>query len=385
MPENWQDAGFGLYIHWPFCAAKCPYCDFNSHVVASIDHDAWERAYLEELERAAAETQGRTLQTVFFGGGTPSLMEPRVVGRILDKVSGLWTLANDHEITLEANPSSVDAAKFESMAGSGVNRISLGVQAMSDDDLRRLGRLHSVKDARHGIDLAMQHFERASFDLIYARQNQSAADWERELKQALTLGISHLSLYQLTIEDGTVFKERFRQGKLRGLPDEDVSAEMYQITQEACESAGLPRYEVSNHAAPGQEARHNLIYWNSGDWLGIGPGAHGRLTLDKHRLATEQCRLPSQWLSGNRNVPSQELPNAEIAQEMVLMGLRLRAGLDLERLHRRTGYHLNNLDDLILEGWLLRQDNHVSVTDEGVFVLNAIIERLLDDRELLGG
>ena len=380
LPENWQVGGFGLYLHWPFCAAKCPYCDFNSHVSNAIDHDAWLNAYIEEIEKAAELTNGRVLSTVFFGGGTPSLMKPKVVHDILDKISASWPIANDLEITLEANPTSVDATKFADLSKAGVNRVSLGVQALSDEDLQRLGRLHSVADARGAIDTALTHFNRVSFDLIYARQHQTLSDWEQELKKALTLGVSHLSLYQLTIEDGTAFGDRFKKGTLRGLPTEDTGAEMYELTQDICEDAGLPAYEVSNHATRGEQARHNLIYWNSGDYVGVGPGAHGRLFVDGHRVATEQEAIPAKWLSGRRDLPQKRLSAADFADEMVMMGLRLIEGFDSDRLRAQTGIALQNIEDLRSEGWLDQDNGHLRATRAGRLLLNSVIERLLDCR-----
>ncbi|HDR29144.1 radical SAM family heme chaperone HemW, partial [Rhodovulum sp.] len=284
--EDWQAGGFGLYVHWPFCLSKCPYCDFNSHVAASIDMGEWQRAYLSEIRRIGAETGPRTLTSVFFGGGTPSLMAPDLVAAILDTVRATWPCANDMEVTLEANPGSVEAGRFAGYRDAGVGRVSLGVQALNDADLGRLGRLHSAAEARAAFDIARNTFERVSFDLIYARQDQLLADWQAELGQALALGVDHLSLYQLTIEPGTAFGDRHARGGLRGLPDDDRAADMYLATQEICAAAGLPAYEVSNHARPGAESRHNLIYWRYGDYAGIGPGAHGRLTLDGRRWAT---------------------------------------------------------------------------------------------------
>ncbi len=239
MAEDWENGGFGLYIHWPFCQAKCPYCDFNSHVVAQIDQKAWADAYLCEIDRIGAETQGRVLRSVFFGGGTPSLMDPEVVDAVLTKVRATWPMANDVEITLEANPTSVEAGRFAEYRDAGVNRVSMGIQALNDADLKALGRLHSAKEALAAFDIARAVFDRVSFDLIYARQGQTAADWEAELTQALSLAVDHLSLYQLTIEDGTAFGDRYRAGKLRGLPDDDTAADMYFLTQGLCEEVGF--------------------------------------------------------------------------------------------------------------------------------------------------
>ncbi|NNE52265.1 MAG: coproporphyrinogen III oxidase, partial [Sulfitobacter sp.] len=279
MTEDWRQGGFGLYIHWPFCEAKCPYCDFNSHVSQQIDQLAWRDAYLAELKRGAAETKRRVLNAVFFGGGTPSLMDPDVVAEVIAEIRHLWPLANDLEITLEANPGSVEAGRFAAYRQAGVSRVSMGIQALNDADLKRLGRIHTVQEALAAFDIARNRFERVSFDLIYGRQEQTLKNWEAELKQALSMAIDHLSLYQLTIEQGTAFGDRYARGKLRGLPNEDLGADMYTVTQEICGQMGFPRYEVSNHARPGAESRHNLIYWRYGDYLGIGPGAHGRLSL----------------------------------------------------------------------------------------------------------
>jgi len=257
--DDWRAGGFGLYIHWPFCQSKCPYCDFNSHVAASIDQRRWRDAYLREIARVGAETRGRVLQTVFFGGGTPSLMEPEIVAEVLGAVRATWPMVNDPEITLEANPGSVEAGRFRGFRDAGVNRISMGVQALNDADLRRLGRLHSVAEARQAFDIARNCFDRVSFDLIYARQDQTLEQWRAELTEALSMAVDHLSMYQLTIEDGTAFGDRFARGGLKGLPDEDVQADMYAVTQEVCAAHGMPAYEVSNHARPGAESRHNLV------------------------------------------------------------------------------------------------------------------------------
>ena len=302
LAEDWREGGFGLYLHWPFCAAKCPYCDFNSHVAASIDQDRWAAAYLAEIGRLADETPGRVLNSIYFGGGTPSLMRADVVAAILNRAADRWTLANDVEITLEANPGSVEADRFAGYAAAGVNRVSLGVQALNDDDLRRLGRIHSADEALRALDVARATFGRVSFDLIYARQDQTLPDWQAELARALAMGPDHLSLYQLTIEPGTAFYARHQAGGLRGLPDEDLGADLYALTQEMTAAAGLPAYEVSNHAGPGGESRHNLIYWRAGDWGGLGPGAHGRLTLGGSRWATEAPLAPGAWLRPSRPV-----------------------------------------------------------------------------------
>jgi oxygen-independent coproporphyrinogen-3 oxidase len=378
--ENWQAHGFGLYLHWPFCDAKCPYCDFNSHVVRSIDHDAWLAAYVEELEKAADETPQRVLTSIFFGGGTPSLMQPRVIEAILDRIAALWPLANDVEISLEANPGSAQGGFFRDVAKAGINRVSLGVQALSDTDLARLGRIHTVAEARKAVEDALNAFERVSFDLIYGRQDQTAQDWEDELKQALTWGTRHLSLYQLTIEEGTAFGDRYARNKLKGLPDDDLSVDLFQITNDVCTAAGLPRYEVSNHAAAGEACRHNLIYWNYGDYLGIGPGAHGRLSFGDGRFATVHARAPNQWLKGQREVERHSLSPEDSADEALLMGLRLRSGFDITRYQQMAGRALSHLDDVVQEGWIERTGDIIRTTDEGIVLLNSILERLLDPR-----
>ncbi len=262
-------AEFGIYIHWPFCQSKCPYCDFNSHVAEKIDESRWAKAYLAELDRTAVETSGQQVASVFFGGGTPSLMPPEIVAAILDKIRARWVVANDWEVTLEANPGSVEAGQFRAFRHAGVNRVSMGIQALDDTALRRLGRLHSVAEARAAFDIARDTFDRVSFDLIYARQDQTLAAWKAELFEALSMAIDHLSLYQLTVEPGTAFGDRLARGRLGGLPDEDRSVDMYELTQELCAERGLEGYEVSNHARSGSKSRHNLIYWRAGDYVGV--------------------------------------------------------------------------------------------------------------------
>ncbi|MCV3270017.1 radical SAM family heme chaperone HemW [Roseobacter sinensis] len=383
MAEDWQAGGFGLYLHWPFCEAKCPYCDFNSHVSRQIDQAAWCEAYLSELDRAAAETPGRVLHAVFFGGGTPSLMVPATVARIIEKIRALWPCANDLEITLEANPGSVEAGRFRAFRAAGVNRISMGVQALNDADLKRLGRLHTAKEAMAAFDIARACFDRVSFDLIYARQGQSIADWRTELERALAMAVDHLSLYQLTIEEGTAFGDRYKAGKLRGLPNEDLSADLFTMTQELCGAHGLPAYEVSNHARDGAQSRHNLIYWRYGDYLGIGPGAHGRLTLAGQRWATECHANPARWLSSIAETDSEKprvlLSPQDQASEFLLMGLRLKEGVDLHRFEALNGAPLapQAVDHLSELGLITVLESRLSVSDQGIMVLNAVIEELL--------
>lgn len=382
MPDDWEEAGFGLYIHWPFCQAKCPYCDFNSHVVREIDHARWKRAYLSEIARLGRETGPRVLRSVFFGGGTPSMMEPDLVADILSAVHATWPCANDLEVTLEANPTSVEAGRFRGYRDGGVNRVSLGVQALNDDDLRRLGRLHSAKEAMTAFDLARDSFERVSFDLIYARQDQTLAEWESELRQAVSLAVDHLSLYQLTIEEGTAFGDRFAAGGLRGLPDEDTGADLYAATQQICGEAGLSAYEVSNHARPGSESRHNVIYWQSGDWAAIGPGAHGRLTLGGVRFATEALRAPMPWLQAVEQAGSgdtlREPLDADAGQtELVLMGLRMTDGIDQTRV--RNPLFLNNINGLIDRSVIEQKNGRFMVTEDYRSVLNAVLAEVLRD------
>ena len=385
--EDWQHAGFGLYLHWPFCQSKCPYCDFNSHVAGRIDQSRWLRAFEAEIDRMGALTEGRVLNTVFFGGGTPSLMEAATVQGILDRVRATWTLANDVEITLEANPGSVEAARFEGYAKAGVNRVSLGIQSLDPDDLRRLGRMHSVDEARAAIGIAQATFDRVSIDLIYARQNQTLSAWRDELSQALDFGTSHLSLYQLTIEDGTVFGQMHAKNLLRGLPEEDLAADMFELTQEVTSAAGLPAYEVSNHARPGDESRHNLIYWRMGDYAGIGPGAHGRLTLPNGRFATEAERMPGAWLERTSATPGSaetvdRLSPDGRASEYLMFALRLREGASLSRYAALAGSALPEaaLKEVIDLGLLSRDDDLIRTTDAGVMMLNGVLRALLADR-----
>lgn len=386
--EDWKHAGFGLYIHWPFCQSKCPYCDFNSHVTAHIDQTRWLTAFQSEIDRIGALTQGRILNTVFFGGGTPSLMEAATVQGILDRIRATWTLANDIEITLEANPGSVEAARFEGYAKAGVNRVSLGIQSLDPEDLRRLGRMHTVDEAAKAIAIAQSTFDRVSIDLIYARQSQTLPAWRDELNRTLDFGTSHLSLYQLTIEDGTVFGQMHAKNLLRGLPEEDLSADMFELTQEITRNAGLPAYEVSNHARPGDESRHNLIYWRMGDYAGIGPGAHGRLTLDSARFATEAERMPSPWLTRTLAKPgsaetTDRLSAGDRASEYLMFALRLREGASLQRFAALSGLPLSRkaLDEVIALDLVTRDGDRVRTTDQGVMMLNGVLRALLAGRQ----
>ena len=385
MPDDWENGGFGLYIHWPFCQAKCPYCDFNSHVSASIDQKRWADAYVAELERYRGSTGDRILGSVFFGGGTPSLMDPETVHRILDKVREIWRTTNNPEITLEANPTSVEAGRFVGYRDAGVNRVSMGIQALNNHDLRKLGRLHSVEEALSAFDIARNAFDRVSFDLIYARQDQTLEGWKNELELALGLAVDHLSMYQLTIEDGTAFGDRYAAGKLRGLPDDDRAADMYDLTQEICDKFGFSAYEVSNHAKPDAESIHNKIYWQYGDYIGIGPGAHGRLTQNGHRFATEAHRNPNMWLNlvethGSGQTNFDQLSPEDELTEFLLMGMRLSEGVDIDRLKNLGGGEvLSKANDLLDQQLLTIENNRLRATLAGRPILNAVLRALLAD------
>ncbi len=382
--DDWRNGGFGLYVHWPFCEAKCPYCDFNSHVSRNIDQKQWLDAYLGELHRSATETPDRVLDTIFFGGGTPSLMDPDTVAAVIDTARALWRPSNDMEITLEANPGSVEAGRFAAYRDAGVNRISMGVQALNDEDLRRLGRIHTVAEARAAYDIARNCFDRVSFDLIYTRQHQTLDAWRAELSDALSMAVDHLSLYQLTIEDGTAFGDRYALGRLRGLPEDDSAADMYLATQDICDAHGLPAYEVSNHARPGAESRHNLIYWRYGDYVGIGPGAHGRVTLNGQKHATETYLNPDRWLKaatqGNGEKERTTLSPTDQAKEYLMMGMRVADGLDIDRYSRLSGLPLPSdaLDHLTDIGMIRHQNGRLMATADGRAVLNAVIRELLE-------
>jgi putative oxygen-independent coproporphyrinogen III oxidase len=383
LPERWQTGGFGLYVHWPFCEAKCPYCDFNSHVTARVDQARWAQALASEIRRYGRETPGRVLGSIFLGGGTPSLMLPETVQTVLDAARDTWTFANDIEITLEANPRSVEAARFEGYARAGVNRVSLGVQALNDGDLKRLGRLHSANEAQDAFAVARAVFERVSFDLIYARQDQTLAAWEQELSQALDMAVDHLSLYQLTLEPGTAFWDRAQSGGLRGLPDEDHAAEMYELTQRLCASARMPAYEVSNHAAPGAESRHNLVYWRYGDWIGVGPGAHGRLGLGGARVSTVAWRAPGCWLNAAEAGSGEEeravLTATDSASEQLMMSLRLLEGADIDGIYQISNEvaPVAQVEELRALGLVHRTPHRLVATPRGRLLLNAVLERLL--------
>lgn len=374
------NARFGIYIHWPFCQAKCPYCDFNSHVVASVDQARWAAAFEVELDRVAKLTGDQVLRSVFFGGGTPSLMDVSTVERILNRVRKNWRMENDVEITLEANPTSTEADRFKGFKAAGVNRVSIGVQALNDTDLKKLGRLHSAKEALTAIDIARTTFDRMSFDLIYARQHQTVLDWTDELKQALTLEPDHLSLYQLTIEDGTAFGDRFKRGRLAGLPSDDLGADLWDVTQSLTQDAGLSAYEVSNHAQTGEESRHNLIYWNSGSWAGVGPGAHGRMDIDGVRYETAAPKAPGMWLNRIENNHSGDttfevLSPQDMLEERILMGLRLVSGIQMPSTWMEE--KSSEINGLIEIGLLQRSGSVLRATSSGRPLLNGVINQLL--------
>jgi putative oxygen-independent coproporphyrinogen III oxidase len=376
---------FAVYVHWPFCAAKCPYCDFNSHVRERYDEARWTAGIAKELQ-AVAVLQGEKrpeVSSIFFGGGTPSLMSGAAVAAVLDAIARLWRIAPQAEITLEANPNSVEQSRFRNYRAAGVNRVSIGVQALDESALKALGRLHGAEEAKAAIRLAIEIFPRVSFDLIYARPNQQHGDWAAELKQALAFGTEHLSVYQLTIEQGTAYASLARQGKLQ-LPNEDMAADFYEQTQEICESAGLPAYEVSNHARPGAESRHNLTYWQYGDYAGVGPGAHGRLTVSERRVATQAERLPERWLAAveqrGSSLTVTDIASADAAREHLLMHVRLTEGLNLSDYQTRWGRAIpaDRIASLSQLGLITLKHDRLAATARGRLVLNTIIRQLAE-------
>jgi putative oxygen-independent coproporphyrinogen III oxidase len=379
-----REPGFGVYIHWPFCAAKCPYCDFNSHVRHQpVDQERFTRAFVTELETMRARTGPRQVTSIFLGGGTPSLMKPETVGAVLDAVAKNWTIADGAEITLEANPSSVEADRFRGYRHAGVNRVSLGVQALNEKDLRFLGRLHNVPEALHAIGLAREIFPRLSFDLIYARPGQTVEAWEAELEEAIGYAADHLSLYQLTIEEGTRFHTLYSAGKFE-IPDGDEAAELYRVTQEVTARRGLPAYEISNHARPGAESRHNLVYWRYGEYVGVGPGAHGRFVENGKRVVTIAEKIPEKWLElveekGHGVTGGELLTRSEEADELLLMGLRLVEGIDLARYEALAGKGLSSARMSILQGEGLIEpigNSRLRATPTGMIVLDAVVADL---------
>ena len=380
-PAHDADPGFGVYVHWPFCLSKCPYCDFNSHVRgAAIDEERYLQAFRAEIAHRATLAPGRTVASVFFGGGTPSLMRPQTVQGVIDAIAAKWRLDANAEITLEANPTSVEAGRFRGYRAAGVNRLSIGVQALSDPALKALGRKHTADEALAAVALAASLFPRFTFDLIYGRPGQSEAEWRAELKRALDLVGDHVSLYQLTIEPDTIF-ERLRDAGKLDLPNEDLSLAMFQATRELTEARGLPAYEVSNHARPGGESRHNLIYWRYGEYAGVGPGAHGRLATGKGRLAQETERHPEMWLTqvetdGHGLVENSTLSREEQGDEFLLMGLRLREGVDPKRYERLSGREIDRdrVRSLVEDGFIeVDARGRIRVTPMGAPLLDTVV------------
>lgn len=381
--DDWQQAGFGVYIHWPFCLAKCPYCDFNSHVSREIDHGKWREALLTELRYSARLTGPRKVDTVFFGGGTPSLMAPKTVAALIDEIDKLWGLKPSAEISLEANPTSVEAGKFADFSRAGVNRVSMGIQSLNDADLKALGRMHSAQEALQAFDIAKNQFDRVSFDLIYARQKQTQDQWFQELRQALDLAVDHLSLYQLTIEQGTRFGDLYDKGKLRHMPTSDAAADMYLGTREICAEYGLKGYEVSNYARQGAESKHNLIYWRYGDYAGIGPGAHARLTQNGQRTALSTHLSPQIWLdavatNGHGMLEPEPLSLEDQSIEYLMMSMRLTEGSDLRRYAGLGGKialaRMQQLEDL---GMIEIKGDMLKATAKGRPLLNSVLAELL--------
>ncbi len=379
-----ENGAFGVYVHWPFCLSKCPYCDFNSHVRhVAIDEARFARAFATEIAATAERAAGRTVSTVFLGGGTPSLMQPATVGAVLDAIGRHWSVAPDVEVTLEANPTSVEATRFRGYRAAGVNRVSLGVQALNDVELKELGRMHTVQEALDAVAIARAAFERYSFDLIYARPRQTPQAWAAELKRAIAEAAEHLSLYQLTIEADTPFQALHAAGKLV-TPDDDTARALYDVTQEICALAGLPAYEVSNHARPGAECRHNLVYWHAHEYAGIGPGAHGRLDIEGVRHATATERRPEAWLMrveslGHGLVTDDPLTREERADEFLLMGLRLAEGIDPQRYRAIAGRPLDpaRISNLAAQGLVEHGRNGLlRVTRAGFPVLDAVVADL---------
>jgi putative oxygen-independent coproporphyrinogen III oxidase len=378
-----HDAGFAIYVHWPFCLSKCPYCDFNSHVRhEKPDEERFARAIAAELAEAAARTGRRSVDSIFFGGGTPSLMQPATVASILDKIAWHWPLAPDIEITLEANPTSVEADRFRGYRTAGVNRVSLGVQSLDNEALKFLGRLHSAEEALAAVAIARANFPRISFDLIYARPGQTSSAWRAELTRALAEENEHISLYQLTIEDETPFAALHRNGRLK-IPDEEQARALWDVTQETCEARGLPAYEISNHARRGAECQHNLVYWRYGDYVGVGPGAHGRIGSGEIRHATMTERHPEKWLAlveqnGHGRVVDDPLRQSEQADELLLMGLRLSEGIDLARYATLAGRDLDpaRIAALEAEGMVEVGSGRLRVTSGGFAVLDAVVADL---------
>ena len=378
-----SEPGFGLYIHWPFCQSKCPYCDFNSHVASHIDQDRWRQALLSELKHYAGLTSGRTLTSIFFGGGTPSLMDPETAGALISAARACWNFSEDLEITLEANPSTAEIGRFQAFCDNGINRLSLGVQSLRQDALTELGRGHDVKEACNAIEMAARIFPRYTFDLIYARPNQTPAEWAVELGEGLAMAGDHLSLYQLTVEPGTEF---FRNGVL--MAEENLAADLYEMTQDIMNKAGLKAYEISNHAKPGFESQHNLTYWRGGDYIGIGPGAHGRLTREGQTFACHQISKPDNWLEkvntkGHATAKEIPLVPEQRAEELIMMGMRIKEGINAARFKQQCGLDLTDLLDLNAvqkfedAGFLHWDQQQLAATEMGRQRLNGLLSQIL--------
>ena len=376
--------GLSIYIHWPFCQAKCPYCDFNSHVRKSINQEEWTKAYISNLNFWAKKTSQNRISTIFFGGGTPSLMSEKTVNEILETIFYLWNCQSNLEISLEANPTSVETKKFKAFKNSGINRLSMGIQALNDQDLKRLGRLHTSRDAQKAFDIASESFNRVSFDLIYGRQHQTLKDWETELLGALKMSIGHLSLYQLTIEENTRFSELLSKGKLKGLPADESSINFYNLTNDICESENLPAYEISNHAKKGDECQHNLNYWRGGAFLGVGPGAHGRLNMRNKRYLTEAPSNPDLWLKLVKEQKfesfiSKHMSNNEQGNEYIIMGLRLKEGFNIDHHYNLTQRRLpmTKLSELQDQNLIQIDQQMLKTTKSGKLLTDYVIRQLL--------
>lgn len=389
LPANDRAENAAIYVHWPFCEKKCPYCDFNSHVREKIDQTSWQTAMLKEIDTFAAHFPNLKATSIFFGGGTPSLMPPETTGLIIERIKIKWGADEDIEITLEANPSSVEAARFHDYAQAGVNRVSVGVQSFKDDSLRFLGRLHNAAEATKALEVARNNFERVSFDLIYALPKQSLEEWQTELHQALSFSPSHLSLYQLTIEEGTAFYHQFNRGKF-SLPDEELAAALFETTQLMTEKAGLPAYETSNHAKPGQQSRHNLAYWRGESYVGLGPGAHGRLpgTDTGAAIGHQQIKRPEDWLAAvNANGcgldSMEEINRNDRAVEAIMMGLRLQEGISTAVFKERFGQNIDwyldsaSVADLLSDGYLSKNKDTLAVTSKGAPLLNFLLPKII--------
>lgn len=377
-----------IYIHWPFCLSKCPYCDFNSHVRQNVDDEMWKKALIQELHHYHTLTKNRTVSSIFFGGGTPSLMSADTIASLINEIHKLWPTNNDLEITLEANPGTFEIDRFKNFKAAGINRLSIGIQSLYDDDLKFLGRKHDAMEAKKALHIAQKLFDNYSFDLIYARPEQTLKNWEKELKEALTLSKNHLSLYQLTIEPNTAFHTKFQRQELT-LPDDQLAGDFFDLTHDIMDDFGMPYYEVSNHAKPGFECKHNLTYWRYGCYLGIGPGAHGRILIDNQkRIATRQERLPETWLEEvekNNHATAQfnEVSMEESAQEYLMMGLRTREGIDLKRFFELTQQNIDeiisssNQETLIKNNFIERTQKHLILTRKGLNCLNSVLNFLL--------